>query len=309
VRILDDQENDIFTERRAELITYIKKSVDRTFYILSLIPAVGKTRILELGASPYLITAGIVDLLGLPVTIASDPDILWPGKETSLVLRRRTIALNERRYSLEEHLFNVEKDLFPFGDEIFDLVLCNELIEHLLFNPTHMLCEANRVLVPGGKLILSTQPNMLYWRLAVQLLLNITIEMPYSGNGPYGRHNRLFTPDELAVLARENGFEVEMIRVQTFREIRSKPRLIHCLREVTRLIDGIEAYFPIAAIRKKAGENITLLCRKKSSGQPGFPDAIYGSMYPDWLKKKGVHYLPQKVIINKWENNNAYSGG
>lgn len=300
IRILDENGCDVFLANQEEWRSYVKKSVDRVFYILSLIQGNEQLRILELGASPYLITAAIIDLLQLSVTTVSSQDIIWPGQEIDTGKRQRDVAIGDKIYSLQEHLFNVEKDIFPFADETFDLVLCNELIEHLLFNPTHMLCEINRVLTHGGKLILSTQPNILYWRLALQLFLNLTFEMPYSGQGPYGRHNRLFTPDELKILAESNSFEVKMIKVQTFREIRSKSKLIHLLRQMTLLADRIFAYAPIKAIQKKAGENITLVCRKKNRGKPCFPVELYGSVYPDRLKAQGVHYVPENIIVNKW---------
>ena len=300
IRILDEQKCDVFQAKREEWLTYIKKSVDRVFYIISLLQGKKQLRILELGASPYLITAAIVDLLQMSVTAVSGHDVIWPGQDIDAGSRSRFIVAGDTTYPFQEHLFNVEKDIFPFADETFDLVLCNELIEHLLFNPTHLLCEINRVLIPGGKLILSTQPNILYWRLAVQLFLNMTFEMPYSGNGPYGRHNRLFTPDELKVLAESNGFEVKMIKVQTFREIRSKSKLIHLLRQMTLLADWMFAYVPIKAIQKKAGENITLVCRKKCRGKPCYPLELYGSIYPEWLKAQGIHYVPEEIIVNKW---------
>jgi SAM-dependent methyltransferase len=49
----------------------------------------------------------------------------------------------------------------PFVDESFDLVWCTEVIEHVV-NPEFTLGEINRVLKPGGKLLLST-PNSSFW--------------------------------------------------------------------------------------------------------------------------------------------------
>jgi SAM-dependent methyltransferase len=43
---------------------------------------------------------------------------------------------------------------FPFGDQEFDAVLCNQVLEHV-FNPDEFLREIHRVLKPGGKLLLT----------------------------------------------------------------------------------------------------------------------------------------------------------
>ncbi len=54
--------------------------------------------------------------------------------------------------------FDAERDAFPYADASFDTVLCCELIEHLFTDPMHMMSEINRVLKPGGHLLITT-PN------------------------------------------------------------------------------------------------------------------------------------------------------
>jgi len=46
-------------------------------------------------------------------------------------------------------------EVLPFQSESFDVVLCSELMEHVT-EPTLLLTEINRILVPGGRLILTT---------------------------------------------------------------------------------------------------------------------------------------------------------
>lgn len=45
-------------------------------------------------------------------------------------------------------------ETFPFGDGSFDCILCNQVLEHV-FTPNEFLGEIERVLVPGGKLLLT----------------------------------------------------------------------------------------------------------------------------------------------------------
>lgn len=45
-------------------------------------------------------------------------------------------------------------DSFPFGDGSFDSILCNQVLEHV-FTPNEFLREIARVLIPGGKLLLT----------------------------------------------------------------------------------------------------------------------------------------------------------
>ena len=49
----------------------------------------------------------------------------------------------------------------PFGDNLYDLIWCSEVIEHLK-QPAYVLSEMRRVLKPGGSLILTT-PNSNFW--------------------------------------------------------------------------------------------------------------------------------------------------
>ena len=44
--------------------------------------------------------------------------------------------------------------LFPYQNQVFDSALCNQVLEHV-FNPNEFLQEINRVLKPGGRLLLT----------------------------------------------------------------------------------------------------------------------------------------------------------
>lgn len=57
-----------------------------------------------------------------------------------------------RRRAVADVLYDGQR--FPFDDGRFESVLCNQVLEHV-FNPDQFLAEIRRVLVPGGKLLLT----------------------------------------------------------------------------------------------------------------------------------------------------------
>ncbi len=56
---------------------------------------------------------------------------------------------------IEIKLANIEKGPFPFNDETFDFVFSKSVIEHL-WSPEHFIKECQRVLKPGGTIIIMT---------------------------------------------------------------------------------------------------------------------------------------------------------
>lgn len=105
---------------------------------------------------------------------------------------------------------NIERDWFPFEDKSFDMVLCCEVLEHLLINPSHMLYESHRVLKDDGFFIMST-PNVLRFENIYKILRGRNIYDTYPGNGIYGRHNREYTPEEVRLLLEKNNFNIETL--------------------------------------------------------------------------------------------------
>ncbi len=58
----------------------------------------------------------------------------------------------------------------PYPDGFFDSIIAGDVIEHVA-NPLFMLCECNRVLAPGGTLIVSTPNPYYYWEFMQNLLV------------------------------------------------------------------------------------------------------------------------------------------
>ena len=158
---------------------------------------------------------------------------------------------------------NGERDAWPYADNTFDLVTGMEILEHLALDPYHFYAEANRVLRPGGHLLITT-PNINSHRGTWKSLNNVA---PYSfgifvpSGGVYGRHNREYAPRELSLIGEAAGFET--VRLQTF-DVYDR----HIEPEMAQML---VARGDDLSLR---GENIQYLARK--TGDPGgVPDGLY----------------------------------
>jgi SAM-dependent methyltransferase len=160
---------------------------------------------LELGANPYFITWLLQEHTELNLTLAN----YFGGEEGTGVQTLSWQAGDSRKSSTFnfDH-FNMEESRFPYEDASFDVVLYCEIIEHLLMNPVHTLTEIRRVMKPGGLLVVTT-PNVARLGNVLAMADGRSIYDPYSGFGPYGRHNREFSMTELLHLLEFAGFEHE----------------------------------------------------------------------------------------------------
>ena len=69
------------------------------------------------------------------------------------------VSENGEPFECDIDHFDAERDVYPYPGESFDTVLCCELIEHLFADPMHMMSEINRILKPGGHVVITT-PNI-----------------------------------------------------------------------------------------------------------------------------------------------------
>jgi SAM-dependent methyltransferase len=162
-------------------------------------------RCLELGANPYFITWLLREHTELELTLAN----YFGSTDTN---GRQTLSWDDgtarHEVALDFDHFNSEEARFPYEDGSFDVVVYCEIIEHLLMDPVHTLKEIRRVLKPGGKLLVTT-PNVARFENLIALSEGRSIYDPYSGFGPYGRHNREYSMTELLHLLRFCGFSEE----------------------------------------------------------------------------------------------------
>ena len=206
--------------------SYIEAHIDRLEKTLSLTPAAaGPTdRILEMGA--YLqITPSLRTRLGYGEVRGC---YYGPAGHTDHKLR---VSATGEQFECDVDLFDAEKDPFPYPDNHFATVLCCELLEHLPSDPMFMMAEINRILKPGGSLVLTT-PNIGSLRAISAILQGYHpgffpayIRPRSADEEAEARHNREYTPKEIQMLLHEAGFSLEHLETGPFKQ-EAKPELI-----------------------------------------------------------------------------------
>lgn len=118
----------------------------------------------------------------------------------------------------DEHIkvLNIETDKFPWKDDTFELAVLTEVIEHLPHNPVTPLKEIERVLKPGGYLVITT-PNAAKLQHRLSLLAGKSTSFsvdqlfdvePHDGS-MYHLHNREYTLEELKKVVTKAGLEIK----------------------------------------------------------------------------------------------------
>ncbi len=161
---------------------------------------------LELGANPYFTTYLLEEHTKLQLTLANYYG--QRGETTETVSFVPPLGTSRAEKTRQSRMFNVEEDEFPFDAHSFDIVLFCEMLEHLLMDPLAVLRQIHRILKPNGVLVLTT-PNVCRLNNVLAMVDGANIYDPYSGFGPYGRHNREYTRHELHHLLDFAGFDAE----------------------------------------------------------------------------------------------------
>jgi SAM-dependent methyltransferase len=197
---------------------YLDTHQTRLVKTLAITPPGGPDdRVLEMGA--YLqITPALRTQLGY-----GEVRGCYYGKLGRTDERHVTSADGETFTCLIDH-FDAEKDPFPYPDEHFSTVICGELIEHLFEDPMHLMSEVNRILKPGGYLVLTT-PNVASLRAISAILQGYhpgffhAYIKPAEGSGEVdARHNREYAAREIHQLLENSGFEVRLLETGEFRD-------------------------------------------------------------------------------------------
>ncbi len=243
---------------------YLETHLARLRKTLDIIPRGGPSdRILEMGAYLQLTPSlhyklGYGEVRGCYYGPAGQKD------------HKQVTSAEGETFACDVDLFDAEKDPFPYPDEHFTTVLCGELIEHLASDPMHLMSEVNRILVPGGHFILTT-PNIGSLRAIGAILLGYHpgffpayIKPVEEGGETDSRHNREYTPKEVARLLIDSGFEITLLETGEFRD---EPHPEHAW--VEHLLDR---YDLPADLR---GDGIYSVGRKTGPVKVRYPDWLY----------------------------------
>jgi len=243
---------------------YIETHLTRFEKTLAITPPGGPDdRVLEMGA--YLqITPALKTRLGY-----GEVRGCYYGP-AGKVVQRTVQSLAGEEFHCAVELFNAEKDPFPYDDGYFSTVLCCELVEHLTEDPMHMMAEINRILRPGGHLVLTT-PNIGSLRAIAAILAGYHpgffpayIRPRVEGEEPEARHNREYTAREIVHLFHYAGFDMTLLETGPFRD---EPKPEH--EWVKHLLDRYEQPMDLR------GDGIYAVGRKSGPVRERYPAWLY----------------------------------
>lgn len=106
---------------------------------------------------------------------------------------------------------NIENLELEFEENFFDVILCGDVLEHLI-DPWQCLSKLRPFLRAGGVIIASV-PNVRYWKVSMGLLF--AGRWNYADNGPLDRtHLRFFVKQSVQHLFTDAGFNIITMKSQ-----------------------------------------------------------------------------------------------
>jgi GT2 family glycosyltransferase/SAM-dependent methyltransferase/glycosyltransferase involved in cell wall biosynthesis len=265
--------------------SYFETHVQRYVATLQRLPqGTASLRLLELGAAFHHLTPALQRLSRYGEVRCTD---IWPGgpQETRTI----TSQTADETFSFVVDNFDLQHQPWPYRDGEFDAVLCCEILEHLHTDPMGLLAEMNRVLKPGGVLLLTT-PN---------LASAHAVEEAMRGGSPYGygkfefggkptdRHNREYTAAEVVRLAMAAGFAISELRTFDF----YWPAKRDVLRSLA--VGG----HPIAG----RGDSTFLSARKNSAVKDRYPEELYSRVGLQAARRKQQSNGAQQTDVGRQE--------
>ena len=121
------------------------------------------------------------------------------SRVTAVDISASQIERNKRAHPEIKFVQHDVAQPFPFANEAFDVIWCSEVLEHL-FDPGFAVCEMQRVLAPGGRLLVTVPYHGVIKDVLIALF---KWEEHFSPTNP---HIRFFTRKTLSQLAASAGF-------------------------------------------------------------------------------------------------------
>jgi SAM-dependent methyltransferase len=207
---------------------YLEKHLPRLAKTLELVPRSAGGRALELGC--YMqITPFLQRICGYSEVRGAYYGT--PGKQDL-----KTMSFPDGDFTCRVDHFDAERHPFPYAEGYFELVLATEIIEHMAFDPMHLLVESRRVLREGGHLLIST-PNAASFASIAKALdgrTNPQIFPQYKRPDPASPeigHVHEYTAHELRLTLEAAGFEIEQLFTTTIEEYALHAEILRPLLE------------------------------------------------------------------------------
>jgi SAM-dependent methyltransferase len=204
----------------------------------------------------------------------------WHGKVLDLGNDKPFLSYFLRRFSPHARFFTVsnaiprtphrlwdvdiEIEVLPFESDFFDSVIFTEVLEHLWRNPSFTVWQINRVLRPGGSLLLTTpNPCDRHSLVCVLWQANPNQRSKYYATLESG-HLHLWTVSDVKLLLEVHGFTIaECLTVDLYGH--------------TKLDEKVEAFIrEISPHWRFMHEAVVVVATKKDQcEQPAYPPEIY----------------------------------
>lgn len=205
-------------------------------------------RILDFGSGPCDKTA-VLAAMGYQCTAADDLNDEWHLVDGN----RDKIKGFAEAFGIK--LVHLEAGSSPSTDEVYDMVMLHDVLEHLHDSPRDLLVQLLRLLKPSGFLYV-TVPNHVNARKRLSVLLGKT-SLPaypfyYWSPGPWRGHVREYTKGDCKLLAEYLGLEVLELRGvhHMLRNVPVRLRALYVL--LTRLTPGMLDTWSLVAQKRPA---------------------------------------------------------
>ena len=118
-----------------------------------------------------------------------------------------------KKYGIVAHKVDIEREKLPLEDNSYDIIMFNEVFEHLHINPLRILDEIYRVLKKGGILLMSV-PNinpLMRWEFLFGKDYNDNLKAEFAKVDSIGHmgHFRLYSKSEIDSLLTQFNFVIE----------------------------------------------------------------------------------------------------